>query len=61
MQLAHGPYYTFFSIHLETLGYSRSFIGLMWALGVVAEILLFLVMARLLGVSRCARCSWRAS
>ena len=48
MQLAHGPYYTFFSIHLETLGYSRSFIGLMWALGVVAEILLFLVMARLL-------------
>ncbi|AWM61475.1 MFS transporter [Stutzerimonas stutzeri] len=48
MQLAHGPYYTFFSIHLEALGYSRSFIGLMWALGVVAEILLFLVMARLL-------------
>lgn len=48
MQLAHGPYYTFFSIHLEALGYSRSFIGLMWALGVVAEILLFLGMARLL-------------
>ena len=48
MQLSHGPYYTFLSIHLETLGYARSTIGLLWALGVVAEILLFLVMARLL-------------
>ena len=24
MQLAHGPYYTFFSIHLEALGYSMA-------------------------------------
>ncbi|EIK52351.1 MFS metabolite transporter [Stutzerimonas stutzeri TS44] len=48
MQLSHGPYYTFLSIHLEALGYTRTTIGLLWALGVVAEILLFLVMARLL-------------
>ncbi|MCW3148256.1 MFS transporter [Stutzerimonas stutzeri] len=48
MQLSHGPYYTFLSIHLEALGYARSTIGLLWALGVVAEILLFLGMARLL-------------
>jgi len=48
MQVSHGPYYTFFSIHLESLGYVRGTIGLLWALGVVAEILLFLVMARLL-------------
>lgn len=48
MQVSHGPYYTFFSIHLETLGYERGTIGLLWALGVVAEILLFLVMAALL-------------
>jgi PPP family 3-phenylpropionic acid transporter len=54
MQLSHGPYYTFLSIHLETLGYSRSLIGLLWALGVVAEVLLFLVMPWLL-----QRCSLR--
>ncbi len=48
MQVSHGPYYTFFSIHLETLGYGRGTIGLLWALGVIAEIFIFLVMARLL-------------
>jgi PPP family 3-phenylpropionic acid transporter len=48
MQLSHGPYYTFLSIHLEALGYTRGTIGLLWALGVVAEILLFLGMARIL-------------
>ncbi len=48
MQLSHGPYYTFLSIHLESLGYSRSLIGLLWALGVLAEILLFWVMSGLL-------------
>ena len=48
MQVSHGPYYTFFSIHLEALGYGRGTIGLLWALGVVAEILIFLVMAALL-------------
>ena len=44
MQLSHGPYYTFISIHLEGLGYSRGMIGLLWALGVVAEIVLFMAM-----------------
>lgn len=48
MQLSNGPYYTFLTLHLEGVGYSRGAIGLFWALGVVAEILLFLVMARLL-------------
>lgn len=48
MQLSHGPYYTFLSIHLEALGYGRGTIGLLWALGVVAEIVLFLGMARIL-------------
>jgi PPP family 3-phenylpropionic acid transporter len=48
MQLSNGPYYTFFTLHLEALGYARGVIGQLWALGVVAEILLFLVMARLL-------------
>jgi PPP family 3-phenylpropionic acid transporter len=48
MQVSHGPYYTFFSIHLESLGYGRGTIGLLWALGVIAEILVFLIMAALL-------------
>jgi MFS transporter, PPP family, 3-phenylpropionic acid transporter len=48
MQLSNGPYYTFLSLHLEALGYGRGLIGLLWALGVVAEIVLFLFMARLL-------------
>ncbi|MDG9977082.1 MFS transporter [Ectopseudomonas oleovorans] len=48
MQLSNGPYYTFLTLHLEGVGYSRGAIGLFWALGVAAEILLFLVMARLL-------------
>lgn len=48
MQLSHGPYYTFQTIYLESLGYPRGFIGQLWALGVVAEVLMFLVMARIL-------------
>ena len=46
MQLSHGPYYTFLSIHLESLGYARGAIGMLWALGVLAEIGVFMVMAR---------------
>ncbi|WP_010488709.1 MFS transporter [Pseudomonas sp. S9] len=48
MQLSNGPYYTFLSLHLENQGYSRGVIGVMWALGVLAEIVLFIFMARLL-------------
>lgn len=48
MQLSHGPYYTFFSIYLESYQYSRVAIGLLWSLGVMAEIALFLAVSRLL-------------
>ncbi|TDF85492.1 MFS transporter [Pseudomonas sp. H9] len=44
MQLSHGPYYTFLTLHLEQLGYSRGVIGMLWALGVVAEVVMFLAM-----------------
>ena len=44
--LSHGPYYTFYSIYLEQNGYSRSLIGQLWALGVLAEIVVFLFMHR---------------
>jgi MFS transporter, PPP family, 3-phenylpropionic acid transporter len=49
LQVAHGPYYTFFSIYLENIAYSRTVIGQLWALGVVAEVLLLLCMHRLIG------------
>lgn len=48
MQMSHGPYYTFFTIYLENRGFSSSLTGLLWALGVLAEVLIFLVMHRLL-------------
>ncbi|MDX5298526.1 MAG: MFS transporter [Gammaproteobacteria bacterium] len=47
LQMSLGPYYTFFSIHLQRLGYSSTAIGLLWALGVVAEVILFMIMHRL--------------
>jgi len=48
MQASHGPYYTFFTLYLEEFGYSRSLIGQLWAIGVIAEIGIFLLMPRLL-------------
>lgn len=47
MQASHGPYYTFYTIYMEGIGYSRGLIGQLWALGVVAEIGVFLWMPRL--------------
>ena len=47
-QLSHGPYYTFFSVYLEDHGYSNTGIGLMWSLGVAAEVLIFIIMHRLI-------------
>ena len=47
LQISHGPYYTFFSIFLQDHGYSKTAIGWLWALGVVAEIGVFLVAHRL--------------
>jgi MFS transporter, PPP family, 3-phenylpropionic acid transporter len=38
MLVSHGAYYGFFSIHLENLGYSNTFIGVAWALASTAEI-----------------------
>ncbi|WP_205340223.1 MFS transporter [Denitrificimonas caeni] len=48
MQLSHGPYYTFLTLYLIDLDYSRRVIGWLWALGVLAEIGLFVIMPWLL-------------
>lgn len=42
MLVSHGAYYGFFSIHLETMGFSRTFIGFSWALASTAEILVMI-------------------
>ena len=47
MQLGHGPYYTFYSIYMQDHGYSLSLIGFLWALGVFAEVLIFMRMHKL--------------
>jgi PPP family 3-phenylpropionic acid transporter len=47
MLLAHAPLYTLFSLWLDQQGYSRTQIGMLWALGVVAEIVMFQFQHRL--------------
>ncbi len=47
MQASHGPYYTFYTIYMESFGYSLGVIGALWALGVIAEVGIFLLMPRL--------------
>lgn len=48
MQFSHAPYYSFFSIYLESHGYARGTIGWMWSLAVFAEVLAFAFMHRFL-------------
>lgn len=48
LQLAHGPYYVFYSIYLNQFNYTPTIIGLLWALGVLAEVFLFIFMNRVL-------------
>lgn len=47
-QLSFAPYYNFFTLFLERHGYTRGFAGLLWALGVIAEIVLFMKMGSIL-------------
>ncbi|MCU0868993.1 MAG: MFS transporter [Burkholderiales bacterium] len=47
MSVAHGPFHTFYSIWMVEHGWSKDGVGLLWALGVVCEIGVFLVWRRL--------------
>lgn len=47
-QAAFGPYYVFFTIYLDELGYGTGVAGLLWAWGVAAEILMFVYTPRLI-------------
>jgi PPP family 3-phenylpropionic acid transporter len=48
VQASHGPYYAFFSLYMEHHGYATAVIGQLWALGVFAEIGIFLLIPLLL-------------
>ena len=47
MLLSHGAYYGFFSIHLEKLGFGKTFIGISWAVASAAEIIVMIHSGRL--------------
>jgi PPP family 3-phenylpropionic acid transporter len=48
MTAAHGALYVFYSIYLEAAGYSKTLIGVLWTVGVVAEVVLFMRLPQLL-------------
>ena len=48
MVTAHGVLYNFYSIYLAEHGYSKSVIGLLWAVGVICEIVIFIQMPKIM-------------
>lgn len=48
MQVSHGPYYAIYSRYAESYGYSVSMISSFWALGVIAEVIIFIFMYKLI-------------
>ncbi|MFH1980958.1 MAG: MFS transporter [Pseudomonadota bacterium] len=47
MLFSHGAYYGFFSIHLEMLGFDKTFVGVCWAVASGAEILVMIFSRRI--------------
>jgi PPP family 3-phenylpropionic acid transporter len=48
MVTAHGVLYNFYSIYLAEHGYSKGMIGLLWSLGVICEIGIFMLMPKIM-------------
>ncbi len=48
MSVAHGPLYAFYSLYLVGHGYTKAAVGWMWSVGVVAEIMVFMLMPALM-------------
>ncbi len=48
MQAGFGAFYVFYTLHLHAQGYSGATIGLLWALGVTIEIMMFWMAPRLI-------------
>lgn len=56
MVLAHGVFYSFYSLYLMEHGYSESTVGGLWALGVMCEVAFFAVQTQVFG--RLERVAW---
>ena len=50
LQVSFGPFNTFLSLYLKDLGYSPTQIGFIWSIGVIAEVVLFFYIHRILPV-----------
>jgi PPP family 3-phenylpropionic acid transporter len=50
MVTAHGVLYNFYSIYLSDHGYSKGMIGLLWSVGVICEIGIFMMMPKLMAL-----------
>ena len=48
MQMGHGPYYVYFAIYLDQLGFGPAWVGAYWAIGLGLEVAVFLLMPRVL-------------
>jgi PPP family 3-phenylpropionic acid transporter len=48
MVTAHGVLYNFYSIYLSEHGYSKGAIGLLWSVGVICEIAIFMLMPKIM-------------
>jgi MFS transporter, PPP family, 3-phenylpropionic acid transporter len=48
MVTAHGVLYNFYSIYLAEHGYSKGMIGWLWSIGVICEIVIFMLMPKMM-------------
>lgn len=48
MVTAHGVLYNFYSIYLSDHGYSKGLIGVLWSVGVICEIGIFMLMPKIM-------------
>lgn len=49
VQASHGPFYAFFVLYIDTLGWDTAWAGVMLSAGVMAEIGIFQIMGRFIG------------
>jgi PPP family 3-phenylpropionic acid transporter len=47
MMLSQGASYVFYSIYMVEQGYSKTIVGILWSVGVIAEIVVFLFLPRI--------------
>lgn len=48
MQLGFGPFYVFYTLHLQAQGHDGTAVGVLWAIGVVCEVAMFWLAPKLL-------------